>query len=226
MSEQAGPRLGSMSMAPNSLGVFLDGWADIAEGIGERVEEVQNIIHQSLLERDMPEVKVEAVRVTAGMLSEKRHYLVTSTYPGITTTIRAGRYGKDLFVTWSTYIKPVFNWKILGGILGVAFLFALIDGGWSSIFTFFGIFGLLFITLSLVGLFGLLFITLSLVGLFVYRDPLWVVIVQPTIFDADDLVAMSLAAHKSILKALDQVGVDIALLRAKQDYHRKRSEEV
>ena len=213
MSEQAGPRLGSMSMAPNSLGVFLDGWADIAEGIGERVEEVQNIIHQSLLERDMPEVKVEAVRVTAGMLSEKRHYLVTSTYPGITTTIRAGRYGKDLFVTWSTYIKPVFNWKILGGILGVAFLFALIDGGWSSIFTFFGIFGLLFITLSLV-------------GLFVYRDPLWVVIVQPTIFDADDLVAMSLAAHKSILKALDQVGVDIALLRAKQDYHRKRSEEV
>ena len=213
MSERAGPRLSSMSMAPNSLGVFLDGWADIAEGIGERVEEVQNIIHQSLLERDMPEVKVEATQVTAGMLSEKRHYLVTSTYPGITTIIRAGKYGKDLFVTWSTYIKPVFNWRILGGILGVAFFFALIDGGWSSIFTFFGTFGLLFVTLSLV-------------GLFVYRDPLWVVIVQPTIFDADDLVAMSLAAHKSILKALDQVGVDIALLRAKQDYHRKRSEEV
>jgi hypothetical protein len=46
--------------------------------------------------------------------------------------------------------------------------------------------------------------------------------VEPTYFDADDITAMGLAVHSSILRALDIVGIESAKLRLKQDFKTNR----
>jgi hypothetical protein len=42
--------------------------------------------------------------------------------------------------------------------------------------------------------------------------------IEPNIFDAEDITAMSLSTHKSILRALDTTGIDITKLRLKRDF--------
>jgi hypothetical protein len=62
----------------------------------------------------------------------------------------------------------------------------------------------------------------------VLRGSAWVFfIIQPNVFDAEDITAMSLSAHKSILRALDGSGIDISKLRLKQTFKGgRRGEEV
>jgi len=224
-----------------NLGFYIDGWADLAENIGDKAEEVRDLILTSLRNRNMPEVKVEAAKVNTGLTSETRNYTITTTFPGVTTLIRSGQYGKDLLVTWSTYIKPVPNWSVLAVLTVIAAFFGLRGGGGAmdaagSISS--GVLEGLLTTgqMLLAGIFTFILITLGILaaeiavlgafGFFILRDPFWVFVVQPSIFDTDDVVSMSLAAHKAILEALDKVGVDIALVRAKQEYQRKRNEKI
>jgi len=42
--------------------------------------------------------------------------------------------------------------------------------------------------------------------------------IEPSLFDAEDITAMSLSAHKSLLRALDSVGIESSKLRIKQDF--------
>lgn len=238
---QETPSFVSRTLNFRSLGFYIDGWADVAEGIGDKVEEVRELILNSLVSRNMPEVKVEATRVSTGLTSENRNYTITTTFPGATTLVRSGQYGKDLFVTWSTYIRPVPNWKVLTVLTVIAAFFGLqagsaaidaarnISSGFfeglistgqmliAGIFTFiFGTLGALAAELAL----------LAFLGLIILRDPFWIFVIQPNIFDADDIVHMSIVAHKAILESLDKVGIDTALLRAKQEFQRKRNEKV
>lgn len=224
-----------------NLGFYIDGWADLAEGIGDKAEEVRELILNSLINRNMPEVKVEAAKVTTGLTSGNRNYTITTTFPGATTLVRSGQYGKDLLVTWSTYIKPVPNWKVLTVLTIIAAVFGLqagsatIDAARSISSGFLE--GLLSTGQMLItGLFAFVFGTLgalaveigllAFLGLIILRDPFWVFVIQPNMFDADDIVHMSIVAHKAILESLDKVGIDTALLRAKQEFQRKRNEKV
>ena len=50
--------------------------------------------------------------------------------------------------------------------------------------------------------------------------------VEPNIFDAEDITAMGLSAHKSIIRSLDSTGdIDITELRLKQNFKGGRSAE-
>ena len=229
------------SVNVNSLGFFLDGWADLAEGYGNKADEVRDEVYRSLKNREMPEVEVERVDGTVGIGKGQRPYNVTTTFPGVTTAIYIGKHGKDLLVSWYTYIRPVLNWRVITVLVVIAAFIGLRAGGGAitaargfsegffeglisgtqafllGVFTFLG-----------VGLGALVFELgiLSVLGFFITRDPFWAFVIQPNVFDADDIVAMSLSAHKSILKALDKVGLDTALLRGKQTYRRRRNEDV
>jgi hypothetical protein len=50
------------------------------------------------------------------------------------------------------------------------------------------------------------------------QDPLAYFYVTPTVFDADDVAAMSLSAHYALLRALDQSGIDTSDLRIKEKF--------
>ena len=51
----------------NVLGYYLDGWADLIEGMGEKADEVRTKVLEGLLERNMPQIDVSNV---TGYVSE------------------------------------------------------------------------------------------------------------------------------------------------------------
>jgi hypothetical protein len=64
---------------------------------------------------------------------------------------------------------------------------------------------------------GFLFLAV-LAGMFMKRN-LWAFILyEPNLFDAEDITAMNLSVHKSLLRALDSAGIDMSKLRLKQEF--------
>ena len=55
-------------------------------------------------------------------------------------------------------------------------------------------------------------------GLALKRNPLAFFIKEITFFDADDISAMTLGVHKSLMQALDSVGISAQLLRRKEHF--------
>ena len=281
-----------------SLGHFLDGWAHLIEGEGDRAQAVRdNLIHR-LYDREMSGVGIASISAIpkSGKPEPERPYIVTSKYPGFTTAIYVDSHGKDLYVSWKTYLKPPITIEnpliaivaaICIGIvlnivlrisqgalfryplpdagtflltLGVAVVEWLIIGIWSFavlelIFGVSGkrrpntnekIVGILLIPLflpirALINWMTLTFtppapppsvafdtfnsipvyvLTILVLTLLVLIYKVWqgktlfeLLFDVPTIFAADDAIAMSLSVHKSLLHALDQVGIDTSQLR-------------
>jgi hypothetical protein len=213
----------------NALGYFLDGWADIAEGMGDKVETVRANVLNELHNREMPEIQVDRMTGIISLTSnQRRPYLIATTAPGATTAINISKHGKDLFASWKTFIHPVLNQGVILITLGICVFLGLITGGYRPGGMFdsgpsfsFGAWlssTILFLILAAVilGFGGRIFKGSFLAFFFV----------EPNLFDADDITAMSLSAHKSILRGLDNAGIDVSKLRLKQDFKGGRRDEV
>ena len=95
------------------LGFYLDGWADMVEGMGGKATDVRKDLITELKNRKMPEVEVEAVDAQPVVLSsDTRPYSITTTSPGATTTIYVGQHGHDLYTSWRVFLKPILNKEI------------------------------------------------------------------------------------------------------------------
>jgi hypothetical protein len=223
------PTLPPNSINVNALGYFLDGWADIVEGMGDKVETVRANVLNELHNREMPEIQVNKMTGVVSLTSnQRRPYLITTTAPGATTAINISKHGKDLFASWKTFIRPVLNQKVIFITLGICAFLGLITGGVDSggmfgggpSFSFGGWISstILFLILAaaILGFGGRIFKGSFLAFFFV----------EPNLFDADDITAMSLSTHKSILRALDGAGIDVSKLRLKQDFKGGRRDEV
>lgn len=216
----------------NRLGYLLDGWADLVENMGEKAEPVGQVVYQDLRSREMPDVKLQRVTGTAGMFSEKRPHTLALTHPGATTTVYVGQHGKDLYVAWRTFIRPVINKRNLFIMFAAALVFALVSGMASNLAPVKSdseieqeLKGVIAIVrcccgffLPLIGIFFFEIAIVAILGLYLYRDPFALFYVQPTVFDADDIVAMSMAAHLSLKKALERADIDTAILRKKTEF--------
>jgi hypothetical protein len=305
-------------MITSFLGVYLDGWADLIEGMGAKKDDViKGVLHQ-LDERQMPDVKVEEVTAKASIfINDYRDYKITTTYPGATTTIFISQHGKDLFTSWRTFINPPFNVKLFAFFFlfsvtaaftlagsysffrsGMKFYNYLTNLFWERInLVIFQwliyaagvfIFGMIILTVLshykkkdiktyytpsrlAIALLGSLYLgwtlnqtsdnlhgviigisrltieasnhyttmmltayswaigmTIALefaamfFGLIFQRNYLFYITHQPTQFDAEDIVAMELSVHKSLLRALDSAGIDTEKLRLKRDFNAGR----
>lgn len=203
------------SFNANNLGYYLDGWADLITDQGAKVTAVRQAVAQILATR-YPEKAVESQNGFISLSQPVRPYALTRNQPGATTTVYVGQRGQDLYISWRTFIKPVLSDLIAGlaivtGIL--AFLVYLqIDSLSVAVISF------IFLALAGVGL--LAFASQVLKG-----NAVALFFKEPTVFDAEDITAMSLAAHKSILQALDKEGFDLSKLRLKQDFTAGRRNE-
>lgn len=243
MAEQPKLDFTKHSLNVNKLGFYLDGWGELIEGMGGKAQEVQISVHKFLTEREMPDIEVRTATGIVGLLSRaKREYTITTTHPGATTTAFIGDHGKDLFVAWHTYIRPIPNWKVLGWMTLVAAAlslcpsFAFFSNGIAAAGSeFIREFNLISIPTVIIlsascffsnffGVFVVESFLLLLAGYFAKGNPIAYFFVEPNVFDADDIAAMSLSVHKSILRALDKVGIDSALLRQKVGFYQKRGE--
>ena len=80
--------------------------------------------------------------------------------------------------------------------------------------------------LGVVGVFVLSAVLLALIGLITQRSA-WAYFRQEyNHFRADDIAAMTLAVHKSILETLDEVGINTALVRGKEEFRGGRRERI
>jgi hypothetical protein len=212
------------SISVNNLGYHVDGWADLIEGMGEKSDEVREKVLASLNDREMPGVFTkEMTGIVSLVSSERRTHIINTTSPGATTTVYVGNHGKDLYVAWRTYVRPILNTQTLLVALGIAaFLGLLIGGIDESSSSFFGpsrtTFSMTGWITYTIGFAILAAIVLYSAGRFFKGNALAYFFVEGTIFDTDDILAMSFSAHKSLLRALDTTGIDISKLRIKQTF--------
>lgn len=233
----------SSSENVNKAGYYLDGWYDLVENMGTKAAEVAHRAFEELQKRNQPDVQIHKTRGTTGIFGgQYRPYIIAATSPGVKTTMYINQYGNDLYVSWRTYIKAVLNVKNLIYMGLVAFVVAcccLIPYGIAisaannindnqsfnsssnndGINT--GAIGRVALVCSAavaVPVFFMELIFAAIFGLVFHRDPFRYFVVQPTIFDADDITAMSLGAHLSIEKALNTAGIDPRFLRPKNEF--------
>jgi len=303
------------------LGNYLDGWADLIEGMGSRAESVKEAMVKQLVDRGMPDVEVEDVTIKEGFFSGlHRSYTITKTSPGAHTTIFVEQHGKDLYASWRSFIRPAINWillfnffliavalsiiyAILINILGYYNVYSLVISTWDwntfgntflywvlyagliligeiFILGFYGVLKkmafLTYITgksagyMMLIALgialfiqgpgeamgldlvkffsainqgmdsymvsfakilgialstFGGIIILAMFFGLILRTNLLAFILKQPSLFDAEDITAMNLSVHKSLLRALDQAGIDSSKLRLKAEFKGGRRHE-
>lgn len=116
------------SVYGSQLGRYMDGWADLIEGMGTEAERIRALVLGDLNERNMPDVEVRDVHMEEGFITFKKHreYVITTTFPGVTTTINVARHGTDLFASWRTYIRTTINWEFMAVYCGIAVILAIV----------------------------------------------------------------------------------------------------
>lgn len=227
------------------LGQRLDGWAELIEGMADKAPEVISAFHERVSGREMPNVKHESATVTPAALSRKqREYQLVHTPTGATLAAYIGQFGRDLYIAWDLFIRPVLNLRTLlymlvaaavlptfcslcslvGGVSGLARSRQISEGVTS-------LFGSLFVIVPLwIG--GVIFLAmifggmLMLAGLGLRGNPLAFFFRELDVFDADDIAAMTLGVHKSLLEAIDAVGINVKLLRVKEQFRGGRRDRL
>lgn len=208
----------------NKLGYYLDGWADLVVDRGHQAEQIRQTVVQLLQERQMPQVTV--VETHPSFNNETRKYNATTTYPGAATTIYLGQHGKDLYVSWRTFIKPIINDSVLGAITIVSLLAAvyiLFQGRTPGVPPSREINLLAAFVFALFFALGLGIV--SLAGRVMKGDNSAYFFIEPSLFDAEDITAMEFSVHKMLLRALDKEGIDTSQLRLKQSFKGGRKNE-
>ena len=213
------PRYGVLSI--DSLGARLDGWADLIPGAGTRAADVGAAFDAELQSCNLPQTNIVRTELTPGGLSgQRRPYLLVQSYTGATMAVYISEFGNSLYLAWEMFVRPVIKWREIMIMLGVAFFLALLP---QLVIQNFSLFGLLFGTIAWMIPIA---IGAAIFGK-VTRNSFWAVFVQEIdLFAADDVTAMMLATHKSLLKALDVVGVESSQLRSKSAFRAGRRERL
>ena len=169
----------------------------------------------------MPDIRVYGQVVSDHLFSGKRDYIFSETYPGATTGIYIAKHGKDLYVSWRTWLKEKLNLSLIIILAGVAVLIGYLTFGTGqvSMFSPRGFWALGWIVATIV----ILLLEIGLVsyaGRAIKGYSFYYFLIHPSVFDAEDITAMSLSAHYALLRSLDNAGVDTSKLRIKNKIHR------
>jgi hypothetical protein len=201
------------------LGQRLDGWADLVDGAGERATAVENAFITEVQARRMPQVSITHADLTPGGLAGKRRgYALVQSYSGATMGVYITAFGKDLYLTWDLFVRPVILWRNLLIMLGIAAGLSLIPQlGDFSIFSW---------ILNTIGVLIPVVIVALILGKTMRNSTLSFFIQEIDLFAADDITAMMFGAHHALLGALDGVGIDTTLLRKKESFYAGRRERV
>ena len=189
------------------LGARVDGWADLASGAGEKAEAVRAAFVESMNARAADGVSVEKVDFGANGPT-----MVVKCAAGSVAVQASGR-GADLFLAWSLYVPRVLKMKMLGILAGVAFAASFLTAlGMVSNFGYFlvnWIFGTInwFMPVTI----------LAMVAGYVWKGSFWFFFMEePSEAGQDQLAALVLAVHHSLMEAAAAAGVDTGGLRDKK----------
>jgi len=223
----------------SQLGRYMDGWADLIEGMGEEAEGVRAIVLEELKERNMPDVTIKAVTMKEGITSSKSHreYIITTTFPGVTTTICVEKHGCDLFASWRTFIRTTINGDLIEIYVGIALVLEAIGyimlnwpGSLGQLVEKIGediSNNNLFVKeiLYFIPIFLVILFLAAVAGVVMKQNLVAFILKEPSLFDQEDMMAMSFTVHKTLLHALDTAGIDMSKLRVKGEFKAGRRGE-
>ncbi len=210
----------------SGLGERIDGWADLVEGAGDRALDVASAFHERISARQMPDVTHESANLsTSSILGRRRPYQLIRTPTGATLAVYIGSFGKDLYISWDLFIRTVWNMTVIWGILGSAAFLGLFSARETDLWgrSSFSFSSWIISTIGLSILFAFL---VACAGFMLRRGFFGFFVKELDFFDADDITAMALAVHKSLLQAADTVGIDIHLLRVKEQFRGGRRDRL
>ena len=213
-------------------GLYVDGWADLIENSADKANEVRYKIFTSLGRKGIKDVEISHVNGYTSLSNDDyREHTLALTNPGVTVMIYVAPQGTDLFVGWSSFIKPVIN--------GLTIILILILSILASAYTyqktlyrgefFYQAFDLIsYGTAAFVFILTAVILTLliSRAGNLFQGNSLAYFLIEPDVFDSEDIAALGLSVHKVTLRALDDTGIETAKLRLKQNFKRSRHEDV
>jgi hypothetical protein len=206
------------------------GW--LMDKQGEKAQELSDKVKTKFNERSIPDAQVEQKPLTGrGVIVERRPYFLLQR--GLVTVgLYVAQFGKDLFVSIASYLKPPISAARLI-LLGVMSLFALFfvigfpsavtnaignilggfnlfgggggGGGGASLGSLLCVIGPLG-TLNLLALF--LFVAYSVYKFVTEKDILAGLRVQPNEFNEDDLMAVEKAVEQTVRISLDEIGLN------------------
>lgn len=238
------PNPGLPEVNINSFGYFLDGWSDTIEDMGYHAEDVRASVFNQLAAKKMPNVSIKEARGNAGFLanlfsSERRPYTIVQTSPGANLTIYIEKFGQDLYASWRIFLKPLINRQMIKWLAMIAagvavipsvvtLLISLFFGNLAGGYNYYGygydqpLINLGFLPYSFgcfigstISIFILESMILLWAGLFFKGHIFYFFYTEPSWFDAEDITAMSLTAHKTLLNALKGCGIQEDRLRPK-----------
>lgn len=200
----------------------MDGWSELIEGMGTKADQVRSDVLDHLRSRNMPNIGLgNKIGYVSLISSKERDYVIAERNPGAVTTVYISQHGTDLYASWRTYFAPQLNKDLLYALLGISAVLGLLTGGLgtSSLFGYYGdgfsFFGWIIFTILFL-LLGTFLVSLAGKYLKGYESAFF--FVQENVFDSDDITAMSLSVHKSIIRSLDKSGIDVSKLRLKQSF--------
>lgn len=209
----------------NTLGLQIDGWADSIKDAGGKEDAAFHDLEEIVQGQAWPQTSARSVYVTPTRGRKWRRYLIIEMSNGATVVAQIRAFGRDLFAKWDLYVRPLLNTELLQKIaIGVVVLGVLagIERDFSGSFGFsiakLVLWSVGWAFLAIVGLVGL--------GFAMHRNPTHYFFKQLDEFDVDDIVALTLSAHKSMLAALDSVGIEMTALRVKDQFRAGSRERV
>jgi hypothetical protein len=196
----------------DGLGVRVDHWAGLIPGGAEKCTEVEENIATELKAREFPMVNVERAEFGDGMV--KKAYQVVRG-PAGSVAVHTSAMGKDLLISWSTHVRRSPNWPMIAILAAIAFGISFLTslGG-------IGNFGY-FLVNWIFGTFNwLLPVTLlALIAGYVWKGNLWYFFMTgPSEMAKDELVALAMSVHNSLMSAAQKAGLEVDQLPEKRRF--------
>lgn len=206
------------------------GW--LMDGKASHLKNLTQRIHQRLQERQVAGMRTAWQTLTAkGLLVESRPYFLVN--KGLATLgLNISAFGKDLFVSIATYLKPpISNFRALLAGMSVLLFFvggpimgAAMGAATSGISLYGGNLGSAMSSLALtlccmgplLGINAIAFPILLLVSAYKWlteRDFFALLRIPPNEFSEDDLMAMEKATEQTVRISLDDIGLNPAELK-------------
>ena len=208
------------------------GW--LMDGRAERTGDLVKRINLKFNDRQIPGAMIQSqILVARGVFVERRPYIILK--KGLVTlALNVGEFGKDLFISLASYLKPpisyfrvlVLSVMIVLWLFGSFILPALIFGSVQSMLSGFGGFlggynpsagsaGSLFFLLCILGpvtainnIALLIFLLYSLYKWLTEKDFLAGLRSTPNEFNEDDLMALEKSVEQTVRIALDEIGLN------------------
>lgn len=209
------------------VGELVDMWTHLFEGLSGKSDEFWKAYNKAKNTRSLPGVSeydsLQATGINAPARSMEFNRSRT-----VTVTVYLARQGGDLYVSWRAFVQaPISLFKIILLLLA-AVLFSLLNSGAyimpfnSNTINLYYVNTEQFLTNLVASSLVLLGVFFAL-GFFNRKGDIWGMLRQP-IYELyfDELSAMSMAIHRSLIDAADSLGVQTANIEPHEPFYERR----